>query len=138
MGDYAELGDIVIDYGPVPADKQAKVERDIARAEAQLRLADPHIDQRVEDGSLPEVLVKQVICEMVLAVLHNPVGARSNTQTVGPFSQSQTFGDGTTGQLQVTDRQRDLLGLPSASRAFTITPGPRDGCWPTHRHHRFR
>lgn len=125
MGDYATLSDIEADYGPIPTEKQAKVERDIDRVEALLRLEDPTLDQRVVDGSLPEILLNQVICEIVIAPLKNPLGVRSFTQTAGPFSGSQTFADGTSGYLELSDRQRELLGLQArATRAFTITPRP--------------
>ena len=153
MGVYAEATDVAADYGPVPTEKLLRVDRLIQQAETLLAVADPHLFERVvepdEQGQVPagkvsKVLANQVVCEMVGAVLRNPDGVRSSTETNGPFTRSRTFLDSVAGTVELTDRHRVMLGLPpspTSGRAFTIRPGghppphhlhPRDHCgwWP--------
>lgn len=130
MGAFAELYDVELDYGTISTDLAPKVDLLINRAEAQLALVDPDLAARVNAGEVSAVLVTQVVCEMVVAVLRNPEGIQSSTETVGPFSGSRTFSDAASGRLVVTRRHRQLLGLPPAG-AFTVNPiaGLQLGGW---------
>lgn len=117
MGAYVSLGDVETDFGPVDAADQEKVETLIDRAEARVLQATPDLEDRLARRVTNMDLVKQVICEMVATVLRNPDGARSVTESVGPFSRGMGFGGSFTtgvdagfGTLDLTTRHRVLLG----------------------------
>ncbi|CAA9364374.1 MAG: hypothetical protein AVDCRST_MAG68-5033 [uncultured Gemmatimonadetes bacterium] len=123
---YASLPDVEVEYGPVPPEQADRVEALIARAEAILLFEVRDLDARIVTGQTQLPLVKQVVSEMVTAVLRNPQGLKSFAHTEGPFTTSGTYADTSGGGMVLTDRHRRLLGLPaSTSGAFTITPGRR-------------
>lgn len=68
-------------------------------------------------------LVVRVVVRMVRRVLRNPVGARSDAETIGPMSHSQTFDPRvSSGSIWATNDDWSLLGV-GASRVGTIKLG---------------
>lgn len=129
MSTYATLAELQVRYGkPFASDEQAQQLLDDAESEVQLRV--PDLAQRIADERVSLGVVERVVCEMVLAVLHNPMGVQSGatTKTVGQVSRvsSQTFGAITTGELRMTRHHLALLGVHGGG-AFTVTPGRRLG-----------
>jgi hypothetical protein len=63
---------------------------------------------------------------MILRVLHNPTGTRTEQEAAGEFSQSRTVAGDILGEVYMTDRDRAELvdRTPSREipRAFTILP----------------
>lgn len=126
---YATVADVEVDNGaPIPADQVAMVEALIERAEEQVRQAVPDLDARIAAGRTSEILVRQVICEMVSDVVVNPTGVRAKTETVGPFSQTVSYGgqysannDSGLGRLVLSKRHLKLLGQRQG--AVTIPNG---------------
>lgn len=72
---------------------------------------------------LRQRLVRRVVVRMVRRVMRNPVGARSDAETIGPISHSQTFDPRvSSGSIWATSDDWNLLGV-GASRVGTIKLG---------------
>lgn len=101
-------------------------------ADTLIRWEVPDVDERVGDGRLPVERLVLVECSMVLRVLRNPSGVKSQSQTTGPFATSTSFE--TAGALVLTDEERNMLVGDAAvdQAAFTIDPTPAaaGGRWP--------
>jgi Phage protein Gp19/Gp15/Gp42 len=76
----------------------------------------PGLDARVEAGLIDRDLVKDVIVEMVLRVLRNPSGFRSETD--GDYSYSRDT-QVASGRLVVNEDELESLGYGSASTYST-------------------
>ena len=75
------------------------------------------------DTDLRRRLVVQVVKRMARRVMRNPVGARSDSETIGPMSHSQTFDPRvSSGSIWATNDDWALLGVGS-SRVGTIKLG---------------
>jgi hypothetical protein len=109
MGAWAGVADIEQRW-PVPPGQAFVVDELIDEAEHRLTLAAGDLAARVAAGRCTADAIRYAVRDMVIRVLRNPTGLRS--QTVGPFSQ--TF-DATTAsaRMRVTRDERALLGLPS-------------------------
>lgn len=115
MGVYATLSDIQQRW-PVPPEQAGLVEGLIDEAEHRLARAAGDLAARITAGKCTADDVRYAARDMVVRVLRNPTGLRS--QTVGPFSQ--TFDSGmASARMQVTKEERVLLGLP-AGRAGSV------------------
>lgn len=120
---YATVDDVVARYEGVISDGQRDwVGHRLVDAEAVVHSAIPDLDARVESGRISTDMVRYVLCSMVLDVLRNPAGYKS--QTAGEFSYSiEGGGAGSRMQLSAADR-RALLGrarantLPAADTAL--------------------
>lgn len=119
MGVYASLDDIAQRW-PVPPGQAVAVEELVDEAEFKLTLAaGGDLAARVEAGRCTVDSIRYAIRDMVLRVLRNPTGLRS--QTAGPWSQ--TFDPASaSAKLQVTRDERVLIGLPS-SRSRSVPLG---------------
>lgn len=140
----AVVGDVSAQYGTMGLAEESLTGWLLRNASNMLRGQRPLIDQQIREGKVSRDMAALAVTNMVLRVLRNPNGLRS--ETVGPFSRSW---DTTTaaGLLVVTN---DELGLiepvgsaqagravgsfrPSAGLAIApiLRPGSRwpDGYW---------
>lgn len=122
MATYATVDDVVAEYdGTIGDDQIDYVERKLTSAELVVKSVAGDIGARIGSGATSFEAVKLVLCNMVIRVLRNPDGVR--TQTVGPFSVSV---DPSTSQAQlvVTREDRQLLGLKARSRGTVTLDDP--------------
>lgn len=122
---YASITDVAVDFPDVPTDPVGveRVGTLLERAEEIIKLARPDLDEAVTAGRVSLVLLKQVEAEMVAAVLRNPNGYTSESQSVGPISTSYSLDVKTASPLlRLTAEQRKLIGAGPGGRAFTLTP----------------
>ncbi len=118
MGAFATLPDIE-ERWPVPPEQALLVEGLIDEAEHRLALVGGDLPARVAAGKCTADAVRYAVRDMVVRVLRNPTGLRS--QTAGPFSQ--TFDASTaSARMRVTRDERALLGLP-AGRSGSVPIG---------------
>lgn len=131
----AHLEDVSAVWRPVAADEVERVSYLIALASAKLRAAvtfdlDARTALYATDPSavtaLDPVLVAGVVAGMVKRVLVNPSGVQSTTRSVGPYSESQTFGASQAGGSEVVVLPEDvalLLPRHRTSRVRTLDVG---------------
>lgn len=106
----AAVGDVVIQHGTLTDDQAALTKYLLRVASKMIRQQVPNLDALVAAGRLDADVVAQAPAAMVLRVLRNPEGLKS--ETTGPFSR--TFDTGAAaGQLVVT-----------ADDLANVTPGP--------------
>lgn len=101
---------------PIPDSRVPYVQGRLDAAHRLLRSKAPGLDARVDSGLLDPDLVKDVIVEMVLRVLRNPSGFRSETD--GDYSYSRDI-QVASGRLMVTDDELEMLGFGSGSTYST-------------------
>lgn len=123
----AAVGDVAAQFGSLtPA--QETLAGWLLRAASQIvRSRFPKVDEQIAAGRLSADMVALAVTNMVLRVMRNPGGLRS--ETVGPFSRSY---DTTTaaGLLVLTDTDSALLeptpepgGAPGVVRTIWARPG---------------
>ena len=100
----------------LPDSRVPYVQGRLNAAHRLLRPKAPGMDARVADGVLDRDLVKDVIVEMVLRVLRNPSGFRSESD--GDYSYSRDT-QVASGRLVVTDDDLETLGYGSSSTYST-------------------
>lgn len=84
---------------PLTTNESAYIDDLIGQASALLRTAVPSVDQRIANNNADPTDLTSVSAETVAAVVAgavkrymvNPTGIASNTQTVGPFSESTSY-----------------------------------------------
>jgi len=118
--------------GPGAPTNQSQVETLIEDAEQVVLSEFPKIQDRIDSGALPIERVVMVVVQMVTRFLRNPEGLSNVQQTTGPFSQSRSFADRSSG-LMLTDSELKLL-QPARGKAFEINLGvnavaPSDSFW---------
>jgi hypothetical protein len=119
---YATIDDVVAEYDGTIADDQIEyVERKLTSAELVVKAIAGDIGSRIGSGQTSFEAVKLVLCNMVIRVLRNPEGVR--TQTVGPFSVSLDQSS-SSAQLVVTREDRLLLGLRARARGTVTLDDP--------------
>jgi hypothetical protein len=135
----AVIGDVAAQHGTMSLAEESLAGWLLRNASNMLRGQRPLIDQQLRDGTVSRDLVALAVTNMVLRVLRNPTGLRS--ETVGPFSRSW---DTTTaaGLLVVTDDDLALVEPTNGTKAGTtvgqfrpraslaIAPINRRGGWP--------
>lgn len=99
----------------LPPAVEQRVRVRLEDAEAILTQQAGDLAARVEAGKTTPELVRIVLCDMVLRLLRNPAGARS--QTAGPFAITLDQAV-SSGKLVVTREDRRRLGL--RGRATTL------------------
>lgn len=124
---YADIEDVIVDYGPVPDADVPRVMTLIERVEAQISQRVPDLDARITAGRTTLPLVRQVVAEVVATKLRNPEGymQRSHTVTRGPYSESVagTVAGGVAGgggQATLTRRHLRLLGSPAGAASVPL------------------
>lgn len=91
--DFATPDDVEALWRPLTQVELAVAQARLTVASAVVRQRFRTIDQRVASGELSVDVVRGVVVDMVKRVLQAPDGVRSRSQTVGPFSESVTYGD---------------------------------------------
>lgn len=109
---YAIPQDVADLFRPLSDAEGSTVEALLAHASTMLRARFPHLDDRIAAGTLDAGQPMVAVVNMVLRVVRNPAGLRS--ETVGPmtrvFDSSQAAG-----LLAVTDAETALLSTSSSS-----------------------
>lgn len=122
MATYATVDDVVAEYdGTITDDQIEYIERKLTSAELVVKAVAGDIGARIGSGATSFEAVKLVLCNMVIRLLRNPEGVR--TQTVGPFSVSLDSG-ASSAQLVITREDRQLLGLKARSRGTVTLDDP--------------
>lgn len=132
-GPLAQPSDVADVWRPLTDAETAQVANLIAKASAKLRqLAPWDIDARIalstSNPTNPMALQAEVVADVVATIvkrlLVNPDGVALSSETVGPFSRSQSYvnrydktGSDVRGALQVTDS--DIDQLRPATQDFT-------------------
>ena len=80
----ATVGEVVELYGPMTPAQEALTGALLRRASAMVRYRFADIDDRIAQGTLPADIAALAVINMVLRVMRNSRGVRS--QTVGPFT----------------------------------------------------
>lgn len=110
---------------PAPPADDETLTRTIGRAERAVRRDFPTLDQRIEATGLTGSLVEpdlpdrlaDVVYELVLDAVTNPLGERTRSTSTGPFSDSVTMGGDNPGRMVLTKAQKDLMGPPRPARS---------------------
>ncbi len=116
----AVLGHVAEQFGTLTAAQEGLTKALLRAASALVRSQFPDVDQQIADGLLDAEVVALAVTNMVLRVLRNPSGLRS--QTIGPFS----FTYDTTlaaGALVIGPSEAGMLTPPAvaaASAAYAI------------------
>lgn len=117
MGVYATVEDVELEWNrPVPDESLAHVNHLIDRAERIVGAAVPNLADRITAGLTTAELVGDVVASMVVRVLRNPDGKRS--ETAGDYSYELANGDSTGSGLYLTADDRRLLA--GRRRAMSI------------------
>jgi hypothetical protein len=82
----ATVGEVAAQFGTLTAAQEGLASWLLRAASKMVRARFPLLDTQLADGRLDPELVALVVVNMVLRVLRNPQGLRS--ETVGPFSRS--------------------------------------------------
>lgn len=104
---YATVADIEARWGSSLGSQQQQVQAMIDDAHAYVRARVPTVDARVTAGTVDPAVITSVIAQMVLSVLRNPEGLRS--EMAGVF-QRQLDTSAAAGRITLTDEQLMLLG----------------------------
>jgi hypothetical protein len=114
---------------PTLADTDPKTVALIAVASRLARTLAPGIDDRIAAGELTADEAAAVVGLVVAAAMQNPEGARTISRTRGPFSESITFPDGSSGDVVFSASMIRALGgeVDDAPRRrvrnIRLTPG---------------
>lgn len=77
---------------PLTDAEQRSAERLLRFAAAAVRQQVPLVDARLAAGTLDQDLVASVVAAVVVRVLRNPEGLKSQTESAGPFSHTRVQG----------------------------------------------
>jgi hypothetical protein len=100
LGEYTDL------YGSLSAARAATAKNLIKRASQLVRDRLPGLDAKIAAGTIPEGNVSMAVINMVVRVMRNPGGLRS--ETTGPFSRSYDM-DAASGMLEISEADLELL-----------------------------
>ena len=116
---YTTVQDVEAEWNQqVPDGSLVHVQRLIEKAERLLVRRIPDLADRIDDDRLTEADVVDVVCSMVLRVLRNPTGFRS--ESAGDYSYSADAASAS-GRIQLLPSERRLL-VGGTGGAFTIRP----------------
>lgn len=139
----AAIADVTSQFGALTRDQEAMTGWLLRAASKMVRGRFPLLDAQLAAGTIDRDVAALAVANMVLRVLRNPVGMRS--ESVGPFTR--TFDTSVaTGLLRITDAELALLAvLPDVGTPTVGTIMARPGLAPTpvgltdeHRWHRHR
>jgi hypothetical protein len=102
----AATGHVAEQFGALTSDQEVLVKSLIRAASAMIRARLPLVDAMIADGRLNPDLVALAITNMILRVLRNPSGLRS--EAVGPFSRAYDT-KYAAGQLVLGEEELGLL-----------------------------
>lgn len=123
-----------------PVSNPTQAEARLAQASELVR-AYAGIDWLNDDQTAVENVpgaIPGVVAGMVERASLNPDGATQNTETVGPFSRSRSYGTDAASRIYLTDADKRIiryaagasaLGVISTTRGRMDTPDVRT-CWP--------
>lgn len=112
----ATVGEVGIQFGSMTEAQEGLTAYLLRVASKIVRQRFPQVDTQITAGSLDPEVVGLAVSAMVLRVLRNPGGLRS--ETVGPFSRTYDTGEAA-GLLVVTDKETAML-TPTRSTAFPV------------------
>lgn len=122
---YATVDDVAARLGrPLSDAERPQVQALLDDAETIIRTRIPDLDDRVASGRLSAAVVRLVLVSMVLRVVRNPGGYRS--ETAGDYSYTMDS-RAASGALIVLPDEWRLLGVGDG--AFTIRPHTRRPWW---------
>lgn len=121
VGELAEL------FRPLTTAEQSLAAALLRRASGMVRSRLPNVDIRIAAGTLDAGQAALAVIHMVLRVMRNPAGVR--TETVGPFTR--TFDTRSSGLLALTDAELALLAPRRRRRAPAGTIRIRAGLAPS-------
>lgn len=134
----AAVGDVAGQYGSMTPAEENLASVLLRAASQMIRARKPSIDQLIADGKVNGDLVALAAANMVLRVLRNPGGLRS--ETVGPFTRA--YDTSVAAGLLVLSTDEEALLEPSATAqngvigsfspraSLAIVPINRRGGWP--------
>lgn len=126
MPPFAEPQDVANAWRPLTAAEESVATTLIGYASSILRGRFPDVDQRVADGKLSADIPQLAVVNMVIRVLRNPDGVRS--ESIDDYSIS--YSDVTLAGLELTAAEVALLAPSGAkSRPRQIRTAP--GLWPS-------
>lgn len=120
LSDPSALADY---WRPLTTQEAAVAPGLIMVASVLIRRAFPHIDADIADGVVDQSLVDYVITEMVKSAIESGnriADAKSQSDTVGPYARSVTYGD-TSAPVILTDDLMALLAPLAASSGVVGT-----------------
>lgn len=121
----AVVGDVTNQFGTLTPAQEGLTNALLRAASKLVRSRFTQIDANLAAGLLDPDVVALAVTNMVLRVLRNPGGLRS--ETIGPFSRSYDTGDAA-GLLAITDQERSMLtpvrpGAAVAVGSIMMRPG---------------
>lgn len=134
----AAIGDVSAQYGSMTPAEESLAGWLLRAASNLVRARRPNIDQQIAAGTVSGEMAALAVTNMVLRVLRNPAGLRS--ETVGPFSRS--YDTSVAAGLLVLAPDDEALLNPAATAstgtlgqfrpraALAIAPMHRRGGWP--------
>lgn len=135
MALFAKVEDVIARWdGPVPLEQLDYIDTKLSDAEVEVTALVGDIMSRIVAGKTTAAAVRIVLCRMVIRVLRNADGVK--TQTVGPFSYTLDQ-QVASGRLFVSREDRRLLGFRGS--ASTVSLADADAAlerlprWPVHR-----
>jgi hypothetical protein len=136
---FAAVGDVAAQYGSMTPAEESLAGWLLRAASNMVRARQPTIDQQIAAGLVSQDMAALAVTNMVLRVMRNPSGLRS--ETVGPFSRSYDTSVAA-GLLVFTDDEAQLItpageslvkpaiGQMTPRAALAIAPINRRGGWP--------
>jgi hypothetical protein len=134
----AAIGDVAAQYGSMTPAEESLTGWLLRAASNMVRARRPAIDQQIADGLVSADMAALAVTNMVLRVLRNPAGLKS--ETVGPFSRS--YDTTVAAGLLVFSADEEAMTTPSAQAdsgtigqftpraSLAIAPINRKGGWP--------
>jgi len=110
MSIWVETSDIETRFRPLTGPEKSAAAEFIDDAEQELVERVANLQARVESGEVSERRVYRIVCDALIAVLRNPAGYITSSQTRGPFSFSGTRAAGAVA-TKVTISEEDLASL---------------------------
>jgi hypothetical protein len=106
---YAQASDIAARWRPLSTDEAARAAVLAGDASALLRAEFPGIDDQIASGAVDSTLLTIVVAGMVKrALLAPPDGMTQQSETAGPYSQSQSYAN-PLGNVFLTAAERTLI-----------------------------
>ncbi len=105
----AVVGDVARQYGTLTAAQEGLTAALLRAASSLVRAQFPAVDTLIAAGRLDPDVVALGVTNMVLRVLRNPSGLRS--ETIGPFSRTYDT-EGAAGQLTITAADATMFSPP--------------------------
>lgn len=116
----AAVGDVVGQYGTLTAAQEGLTGWLLRAASKMVRARFPLVDTQLAAGRLDPDVVALAVTNMVLRVLRNPGGLKS--ETVGPFSRTYDT-SAAAGLLAITEQEAAMLTPTPAAAETGFVPG---------------